>query len=107
MRKKYHVELTREQRQMLETLSRSGTAPARTQIHARILLKADRSADEPAWQDDAIVAALDVSRPTVERVRAAFVRGRTGTSRTAEGVEWAFAAEAGWHSGGTSGGTGL
>lgn len=70
--KKHHVELTGEQRDQLEGIVSSGTEPARTQIHARILLKADRSADGPAWQDDAIVVALDVSRPTVERVRRAF-----------------------------------
>lgn len=73
MRKKYHVTLTPEQRQMLEALIRSGTAPARTHTHARILLKADCAAGGPAWGDDAIVTACDVSRPTVARVRRAFV----------------------------------
>jgi transposase len=70
--KKHHVQLTAEQRDHLEGIVRTGTEAARTQIHARILLKVDRSADGPAWQDDMIVAALDVSRPTVERVRRAF-----------------------------------
>jgi transposase len=70
--KKHHVQLTAEQRDHLEGIIRTGTEAAQTQIHARILLKADRSADGPAWQDDAIVSALDVSRPTVERVRRAF-----------------------------------
>ena len=70
--KKHHVELTGEQRAHLERIISSGTEAARTQTHARILLKADRSANGPAWQDDAIVSALDVSRPTVERVRRAF-----------------------------------
>jgi len=36
------------------------------------LLKADAGPDGPAWRDDAIVAALEVSRPTVERVRRRF-----------------------------------
>ena len=35
-------------------------------------MKADGSADGPAWTDDAIVTALDVSRSTVERVRRTF-----------------------------------
>jgi transposase len=41
-------------------------------MHARILLKADCSADGPAWTDEAIAEAVSVSRPTVERVRRAF-----------------------------------
>jgi transposase len=75
MHKKYHVELAPEQRQTLETLIRTGASPARTQTHARILLKADRAREGPAWPDDQIAAACDVSRPTVERVRRAFVTG--------------------------------
>lgn len=72
MHKKYHVELTPEQRQTLETLIRTGQTPARTQTHARILLKADRAAGGPAWPDAQIADACEVSRPTVERVRRAF-----------------------------------
>lgn len=73
MHKKYHVELTPEQRQTLEALLRKGQTPARTQAHARILLKADRAAGGPAWPDAQIAEACEVSRPTVERVRRAFV----------------------------------
>jgi hypothetical protein len=73
MNKKYRVELTAEQRSALEGLIRSGNAPARTQTHARILLKADCGENGPAWTDQAIGVACEVSRPTVERVRRAFV----------------------------------
>jgi len=73
MHKKYHVQLTPAQRQTLEGVIRSGNAPARTQTHARILLKADCADGGSAWSDDAIVSACHVSRPTVERVRRAFV----------------------------------
>ncbi len=73
MQKKYHVALPPAQRQMLEALIRTGQTPARTQTHARILLKADRAAGGPAWTDAQIAEACDVSRPTVERVRRAFV----------------------------------
>lgn len=69
MNKKYRVELTAEERQQLEQLIRSGTGPARTQSHARILLKADCGAGGPAWNDEAIATACEVSRPTVERIR--------------------------------------
>jgi hypothetical protein len=75
MHKKYHVELAPEQRQTLEALIRTGTSPARTQTHARILLKADRAPGGPAWPDDQIALACEVSRPTVERVRRAFMTG--------------------------------
>jgi transposase len=38
-------------------------------MHARIVLKADEDPGGPAWSDDLIVEALEVSRSTVERVR--------------------------------------
>lgn len=75
MRKLHLVRLTLDERQQLESLIRTGNAPARTQTHARILLKADCSEAGPVWRDDAIVAACEVSRPTVERVRRAFAKG--------------------------------
>jgi transposase len=75
MRKQHYVRLTIDEREQLETLIRTGNAPARTQTHARILLKADCSEAGPAWSDEAIVAACEVSRPTVERVRRAFAKG--------------------------------
>lgn len=71
--KKYHIQLSAAEREQLNSLIRTGAAPARTQTHARILLKADCAAEGPAWPDDRIAAACDVSRPTVERVRRAFV----------------------------------
>lgn len=72
MNKKYRVELTAEQRQRVEALIRAGAAPAQTQTHARILLKADAGGEGPAWSDAAIGQACEVSIPTVERVRRAF-----------------------------------
>ena len=72
--KKYHVQLTADEREQLDSLIRIGNAPARTQTHARILLKADCAADGPAWPDATIADAYDVSRPTIERVRRTFVR---------------------------------
>jgi transposase len=69
VRKIYHVRLFGEERGYLEELVRVGKAAARTLMHARILLKADAGPGGPAWSDDQIVDALDVSRSTVERVR--------------------------------------
>ena len=78
MRKVYHVVLTADERVALQTLSTQGVAAARALTRARILLKADESPDSPAWSDPQIAAALDVSRPTIERVRQRF-----GTERIA------------------------
>ena len=69
MRKIYHVRLLGEERGYLEELVRSGKAAARTLMHARILLKADEGIGGPAWNDEQIIEALEVSRSTVERVR--------------------------------------
>ena len=72
MPKKHVVRLSTDERTQLEALIRTGNAPAHTQTHARILLKADCSAGGSAWTDDAIAEACEVSRPTIERVRRAF-----------------------------------
>jgi transposase len=73
MQKKYIVRLTEPERTALEQLLSSGTAAARKLTHARILLKANQTADHPGWGDTAIAEALEVSRATVERVRQRFV----------------------------------
>ena len=73
MHKKYRVTLTAEERTLLQDLITVGKGAARTLTHARILLKADESPDGPAWTDEAIRAALDVSIPTIARVRERFV----------------------------------
>jgi transposase len=73
MTAKYRVTLTDDERAILHDVIRAGSAPARKQTHARILLKADASEDGPAWSDAAIRAALDVSEPTIHRVRQTFV----------------------------------
>jgi hypothetical protein len=73
MKKTFIVQLTPDQRAMLEHLTRTGTAAAAVQRHARILLKTDASADGPAWTDAAIAAAVEVGGSTVARVRREFV----------------------------------
>jgi DNA-binding transcriptional ArsR family regulator len=69
MKKKYPVILTQTERDDLKSLIAAGTAPARKLTHARILLKADQSPEGPGWVDDAIAEAVEVSQPTVSRVR--------------------------------------
>jgi transposase len=41
--------------------------------HARILLKADQGPDGPGWVDEAIAEAVEVSQPTISRVRKQYV----------------------------------
>jgi transposase len=73
MKKKYIVTLTEAERQMLQAMLSKGKAAARKLMHARILLKADASADGPEWNDDQIAQGLELGRATVERVRKEFV----------------------------------
>jgi transposase len=71
--KRYLVTLTEHERAALGRRVLSGRGSARELTRARILLKADQGPDGPAWADTAIAAALDVSVPTIERVRRRFV----------------------------------
>ena len=73
MRKQYPVVLAEAERIELERLIAAGTAPARKLTHARILRKADQSEQGPAWVDDRIAEAVEVSQPTVARVRKQYV----------------------------------
>jgi DNA-binding transcriptional ArsR family regulator len=68
MNKRYPVKLTDPQRDSLQRLIAAGTAPARKLAHARILLKADAG-----WTDAQIVQAVDISQPTISRVRKQFI----------------------------------
>ena len=73
MKKKYPVTLTPTERDELKQLIAAGTAPARKLTHARILLKADQSRGGPGWVDEAIADAVEVSQPTISRVRKQYV----------------------------------
>jgi transposase len=73
MKKKYPVILTEAQREHLKSLIAAGTAPARKLTHARILLKADQSPQGPGWVDEKVADAVEVSQPTVSRVRKQYV----------------------------------
>jgi len=73
MKHKYAVRLADTERDQLRRLIASGSAPARKLMHARILLKADESPQGPGETDDAIAQAVEVSQPTVFRVRRHYV----------------------------------
>jgi len=76
MKKRYIVELTKDERESLKGLISSGTAPARMLNRARILLKADAGehSGEEALPDEAIAGMLETSAATVGRVRTRFWR---------------------------------
>jgi transposase len=68
--KKYLVSLTSEEHQELLTLTSAGELSARKMKRAMILLRADEG-----WKDKEIIAALNTSRSTVERIRKRYVEG--------------------------------
>src|SRR6266849_917851 len=73
MQKRYPVTLTDTERDLLKHLIAAGTESARKLTHARILLKADQGPDGPGWVDQAIAEAVEVSQPTIARVRKQYV----------------------------------
>ena len=73
MVKKYIVDLTVEERTELEQFTTTGRRAADQLTRARILLKADCNQPGGSWLDAEIASALDVSVPSVERLRRRFV----------------------------------
>ena len=71
--KRYPVLLDRCQRDYLVDLISSGRESARKLTRARILLKADAGEFGPAYSDEEIKEAVEVSIPTIERTRKTFV----------------------------------
>jgi transposase len=89
--KKYHVDLTSEERTTLEQLFQRGKSSARKLTRARILLQADKG-----LTDEEIATALEVGAATVERLRQRFVeenlealheRSRPGGQRKLSGKQ--------------------
>lgn len=74
MYKKFVVRLSDDERHVLKKLISSGTTSARIQRRARILIKSDLGQQGGAWTDEAISRALDVSVPTIQRVREQYSR---------------------------------
>lgn len=68
MNKKYIVDLEEEERRTLKRITRSGKHSARKIRWAHALLKADAGRI-----DERIAEALDISLPTVQRIRQRFV----------------------------------
>lgn len=73
MPKKYIVKLTKKERELLKALISSNKVQVYKQVRARILLKADERYNKRVWTDEDIAEALEISIPTVERIRRKFV----------------------------------
>lgn len=74
MNTKYIVRLSPAERERLETLTHSGSALARVQTKARILLLTDYNQDA-RLTDVQIIRALSTSNSTIQRTRIQFVEG--------------------------------
>ncbi len=68
MYKKYIVDLQKEERRILQRIIRAGKHSARKIRWAHALLKADKG-----WKDQSIAEALEISLPTIQRIRQRFV----------------------------------
>ena len=74
MVKKYIVDLSETEEQALKKTVKTGKHAAYKINHARILLKANINQENGACTDIEIASALDMSIPTIERVRKRFVK---------------------------------
>ena len=71
--KRYQVQLDAEQRHSLKRLLAAGKTSTWKLTRARILLKADAGELGPAYTDEQIKEAVEVSGSTIERTRKTFV----------------------------------
>jgi transposase len=69
-KKRYLILLNDEERQTLKAMTSKGNLKARQMKRAMVLQKADEGLSDPQ-----IMAALNISRPSVERIRKRYVRG--------------------------------
>jgi transposase len=69
---KYSVNLSQEQRSMLEHIVKTGEAPARKIMHANILLKTDSGKQGPRWSSDQIREAFGIGETVIKVVRRSF-----------------------------------
>jgi len=74
MSKKLILHLSAEDREQLNKLIHAGTAPARVQTRARLLLLTDRSQGE-ARPDREVAGALFISQPMIGRIRRKYLEG--------------------------------
>ena len=67
--KKYIVELTTEERSLLENIIKADRMAAHKRHHAQMLLKLDQGPDGPAWTDAKVAEAFNCTLRSAERLR--------------------------------------
>ena len=73
MAKRYVVRLSEEEKKQLTSLLGKKVLASKKRMRAQVLLKADASAEGPAWIDSRMAEAFDVSVVTVEKIRKSYV----------------------------------
>lgn len=69
MNKRYLVKLDKQEREELSQLVKKERIAAKKRTHAQVLLLADAGKRGPAWKDEAIAEACQVTAQTVENIR--------------------------------------
>jgi transposase len=70
---RYRITMTREEREALETMTRSGNIPAKKFMHARALLLCDAGGHGEPWKVADVAEALGVTARTIEHLKRRFV----------------------------------
>ena len=70
----YPVRLSEQQHRWLEAMVQTSSTPTKHYLVARVLLMSDQSSGQPSHTDGHIAEALQISRRTVIRIKARFVR---------------------------------
>ncbi len=66
--RKYHINLSPQDRERLQEITSNGHAPAKKILHAQILLMRDQHHLNGRWKDAEIARALNTHRNTIYRV---------------------------------------
>lgn len=73
MRPRYRVTLTSQEREELETLTKTNKTNARQFLYARAFLLCDASAQGPGWTVEETAEAMGVTPRTIEHLKKRFV----------------------------------
>jgi len=79
---RYRVTLSKEERQELELITRSGKNRTKKFINARVLLLCDAGEDGPSWNVADVATALGVTSRTIEHLKKKFVEDGLETALT-------------------------
>lgn len=102
---KHKVDLSSEQREKLDSISRNGHSPAKKILHARVLLMADLEHPKGGKTDGQISDALGIHVNTVARIRKKFAtEGETTALERCITPPTSHDTSTRWGKGSTSGG---